>query len=301
MSLAQLVSFAPKFLYSQLFVRLPWPKSDFTGQTVIITGSNTGLGLEAARHIVRLGAAKVILAVRTVSKGEAAAIDILETTGAIKNVIEIWQLDLSSYASVKAFGSRIWSLNRLDAFIQNAGILTTNFSVVEGNESIITTNVVSATLLALLVLPKLRQTATRFNVRTRLSFNGSDLQYIAKFKEADSSGSLFDALNRKEGVDMNDRYPVSKLLLLYTVRELAARSPLTPESNVIITYFTPGACKTEIFRQEKGWLEAAAIQAFNTLVCRTVEVGSRTVVYSVDPGLGIEAHGAFLMDNAVAS
>ncbi|KAF2713326.1 NAD(P)-binding protein [Pleomassaria siparia CBS 279.74] len=299
MSIRQLASFVIHFLYSQIFVQFPYPSTDFTGQTIIITGSNTGLGLEAARHIVRLGAAKVILAVRSISKGEAAAADIFESTG--KNVVEIWQLDLSSYTSVIAFGSRIWSLNRLDAFIQNAGILTTNFSLAEDNESIITTNVVSTTMLALLVLPKLRQTAEEFNIRTRLSFNGSDLQYIARFKEAKRPGSLFDALNRKEDSNMSDRYPVSKLLLLYTVRELAARSPITPESNVIITYFTPGACRTEIHRQKASWLKRAALWAFNNCICRTAEVGSRTLVHSVDARLGINAHGAFLMNNVDAS
>jgi NAD(P)-dependent dehydrogenase (short-subunit alcohol dehydrogenase family) len=77
------------FLKSQLFFRLPYPTSNFGGQTVVVTGSNTGLGLEAARHIVRLGADKVILAVRNTSKGEAAAQDILASTKARKNVVEV--------------------------------------------------------------------------------------------------------------------------------------------------------------------------------------------------------------------
>jgi NAD(P)-dependent dehydrogenase (short-subunit alcohol dehydrogenase family) len=60
-------------LYSQLLVKIPEQTSDFSNQTVIVTGSNTGLGLEAARLLIRLNASKVILAVRTISKGEAAA------------------------------------------------------------------------------------------------------------------------------------------------------------------------------------------------------------------------------------
>jgi retinol dehydrogenase 12 len=55
-------------LYSQLLVKIPEQTSDFTNQTVIVTGSNTGLGLEAARLLLRLNASKVILAVRTISK-----------------------------------------------------------------------------------------------------------------------------------------------------------------------------------------------------------------------------------------
>ena len=45
-------------------------RPDFTGRTVIITGANTGIGFEAAVKFVQLGAKKVILACRTVSKGE---------------------------------------------------------------------------------------------------------------------------------------------------------------------------------------------------------------------------------------
>ena len=108
-----------KFLYSQLFVRLPYPKSDFSGQTVIVIGSNTGLGLEAARHIARLGASKIILACRVVSKGETAAADITKSEHLTKGSIEVWQLDLADFDSVKAFAKRVESLGRLDAFIQN--------------------------------------------------------------------------------------------------------------------------------------------------------------------------------------
>lgn len=47
-------------LYNQLFKIPAYPVASFVGQTVIVTGSNVGLGLEAARHFVRLDAAKVI-------------------------------------------------------------------------------------------------------------------------------------------------------------------------------------------------------------------------------------------------
>ncbi|ORY09689.1 hypothetical protein BCR34DRAFT_486925 [Clohesyomyces aquaticus] len=286
---------------SQLFVRLPYPTSDFSGQIVIITGSNTGLGLEAARHIVRLGAARVILAVRTISKGETAARDILQTTYAKKNIIEVWPLDLSNYESVKAFGARVQALDRLDAFIQNAGILTSHYTSAEDNEAHITVNVISAVLAGLLALPKLKETSRKFGVKARLAFVGSDLHYIAKFKEAETSGSLLDALSRKEGVNMGDRYSVSKLLLIYTVRELAARSPIDADSNVVIDCLTPGACKSDIFRDEQGWFAAVIQSVMISLVARTTEVGSRALVHGVKPDIEDGAHGAFLMDCKIAS
>ena len=59
---------ALKFLKEQLLTTLPYPQESAAGQTVIVTGANVGLGFEAARHFVRLGAAKVILAVRDQQK-----------------------------------------------------------------------------------------------------------------------------------------------------------------------------------------------------------------------------------------
>lgn len=44
----------PTFFKSQLLTKLPYPSKKFTGQTLIVTGSNVGIGLEAARHFVRL-------------------------------------------------------------------------------------------------------------------------------------------------------------------------------------------------------------------------------------------------------
>jgi hypothetical protein len=83
--------------HSQLFVQPTYPTRSFAGETVIITGSNVGLGKEAARHIARLGASKLILAVRNVSAGEEAKKDIENTINCGGSVIEVWQLDLASY------------------------------------------------------------------------------------------------------------------------------------------------------------------------------------------------------------
>jgi NAD(P)-dependent dehydrogenase (short-subunit alcohol dehydrogenase family) len=199
------LSFMPILLYSQLLVHIPYPTQSFAGQTIIVTGSNTGLGLEAARHFVRLGATKVILAVRTISKGEAAAENILASTKATKNTVEVWQLDLSDYESIKRFAKRVEGLERLDAVVQNAGIMQMTFKTIEGEEAHIRVNVVGAVLLGLLVLPKLRASAKAFNTRTRLSFVGSDMQYVAVMKETETDGSLFDVLNDEKKSDIGDR------------------------------------------------------------------------------------------------
>jgi retinol dehydrogenase-12 len=70
----------PLFIQPFRTLHLPAPDS-FKSQPVIITGSNTGIGLETAKHIVSLGAPKVILSVRSLSKGFAAKVSIESSTG----------------------------------------------------------------------------------------------------------------------------------------------------------------------------------------------------------------------------
>jgi retinol dehydrogenase 12 len=193
-----------KFLKDQLFFTPPDPTQDFTGQTVIVTGSNVGLGLEAARHITRLNAAKVILGVRDLRKGEEAKKSIEESTQRL-NVLDVWQLDLSSYDSVKNFAIKVQELERLDVVVENAGIATADYRRFEDNEATITINVVSTFLLALLILPKLQETATRFHVQPHLVIVSSEVHALTSFPERNSA-NIFETLNNKETARMNDRY-----------------------------------------------------------------------------------------------
>ena len=197
------------FPKSQLLAQIPEQTSSFAGQTVIVTGSNTGLGLEAARLVARLGANKVILACRTISKGEDAAANIIASLdGKVsKDNVEVWQFDISSYKSIKAFADRVQTLDRLDAVIQNAGIVTGEFKRLDesGEESVVTTNLTGPVLFALSVLPKLRESAKRTGSRGRLTFVGSDMQYVAQLKEAETRGSLYEALNDPKTANMPDR------------------------------------------------------------------------------------------------
>jgi retinol dehydrogenase 12 len=190
------------FLYSQLFVKLPTPTKDFSGQTIIVTGSNTGLGLEAARHLSSLNATLVILAVRNQAKGEAAKRSILASTGRAESSIEVWDLDMQSYDSIKAFCARANKLPRLDAVLENAGIMTKYFKLVAGYESTITTNIIGTFLLALGLLPKLKQSAAEYNMQPRLSVVASDLHFIAKFLEGQNK-DIFAALNDEKSSDMS--------------------------------------------------------------------------------------------------
>jgi NAD(P)-dependent dehydrogenase (short-subunit alcohol dehydrogenase family) len=151
---------------------IPVPGTSFAGQTVIITGSNTGLGLEAARHFVRLDAARVVLAVRSLSKGEDAKASIEASTNR-KNVVEVWQLDMADYSSIKSFAAKCSSLERLDVVIANAGILKTTFEESDGVEVTIKVNVIGTFLLSISLFSILRNSRRKTGQTPRLVVTSS--------------------------------------------------------------------------------------------------------------------------------
>ncbi|KAF1923397.1 retinol dehydrogenase 12 [Didymella exigua CBS 183.55] len=290
------MGFVTTILHSQFFVQPPVPSSSFSGQTVVVTGATSGLGYEAAKHILRLGASRLILAVRNVTKGKQAAEGISSALSLPPSSVDVWELDLGNFSSVKQFGERINTLDRLDAVVQNAGIMTTKFTLVEGCESQIAVNVISPVLLGYLVISKLQQSAAKTGSPGRLAFVGSDLQFIAPLKEKSTPKSLLAALNSEETADMSSRYGVSKLLLMWAVRDMAQRYPFSDQSDVLITCLTPGLCQSSIVRDEESWIVSILRRFAIGIIARSTEVGSRTLVHGVKPELGDECHGAFLMD-----
>jgi NAD(P)-dependent dehydrogenase (short-subunit alcohol dehydrogenase family) len=46
--------------------------ADLTGKVVLVLGANTGIGLEATKHFVKMGATRVILGARNSEKSERA-------------------------------------------------------------------------------------------------------------------------------------------------------------------------------------------------------------------------------------
>ncbi|KAF2681985.1 short chain dehydrogenase [Lentithecium fluviatile CBS 122367] len=279
-----------QFVYNQKFKTLPKPTTTHPNKTILITGSNVGLGKEAARHFTQLGASTVILAVRSLSKGEAAKADIEATTGR-RNVVQVRHLDMSSYESCIDFVEKIEKeVERLDVVVLNAGVARGEWEMMADDESTITVNVVSTFLLALSLLPKMKKTANRFNTRPTLTIVASEVHFWAKFPEKDApEGKIFTELStKKEGIDMANRYQVSKLLDVLCTRAMADRKA-AQAIPVTINTVNPGFCYSELSR-EGGW--TFKIMLF--LLGRTTEAGSRNLVYA--GSAGAETHGQYISD-----
>lgn len=258
---------------SCMFVKLPIPEGDLSQQTIIVTGSNQGLGFEASRHFLRLGVHRLIMAVRNMKKGEAARLELLKLTGREASTIEVWELDMDSYSSVKNFAARAETLPRLDALLANAGLATETFEMVEDNERTITVNVVSTFLLVMLLIPKLRESAQRYSTNTRISIVNSALHYIAPLSEiAGDSKDIFSHLNDEKTAQMSLRYPLSKLLVLFGVRALAERLS-KEEPLVILNAPNPSWCKSQLMREN----ESFGVRVGERFIARSTEMGSRAL------------------------
>jgi NAD(P)-dependent dehydrogenase (short-subunit alcohol dehydrogenase family) len=83
--------------------------------------TQVGLGFEAALKFAQCDADRVVLAVRSIAKGEQAQKEIERRTGR-KGCISVWKLDMADYASIQAFAKRAdTELDHLDIAVLNAG------------------------------------------------------------------------------------------------------------------------------------------------------------------------------------
>ncbi|WP_052864139.1 oxidoreductase [Streptomyces niger] len=127
----------------------PWtagrlPPQD--GRTVIITGANSGIGLETTRALARAGA-HVIMAVRDVERARALASQLPDT-------IELRPLDLADLASVHAFAASVD--HPCDILINNAGVANVPLRrTADGFETHFGTNHLGHFALNNLLLPRI--------------------------------------------------------------------------------------------------------------------------------------------------
>ncbi len=128
---------------------------DQTGRRIVVTGSNSGTGKEAATRLAAAGAS-VVLAVRTTAKGDAAAAEIRAAHP--RADVEVRELDLADLASVRRFADGIVGEDRpIDVLVNNAGVMAPpqRFETVDGFELQFGTNFLGPFALTNLLLPSL--------------------------------------------------------------------------------------------------------------------------------------------------
>ncbi|KAF7191744.1 putative oxidoreductase [Pseudocercospora fuligena] len=187
--------------------------SDLSGQVIIVTGGNAGLGLETVRQLAKHNPARLYLAGRSEQK-------VLEAIHALKEEqpnapISPLLIDLASFASVKA-AAKVFvdSESRLDILINNAGCMMLAPGLTEdGYEIQFGTNVLGPALFTQLLLPVLQKTA-EINSQTRVVNLSS-----ASEKMAPKHPYPFEQLKTTmENYHTTSRYTLSKLAVVhYTI------------------------------------------------------------------------------------
>ena len=244
--------------------------NSLTEKTAIITGANSGIGLETAKAFSRLGA-KVVMAVRNEEKGMRAREEIMN--GQSDARIEIIKLDLADLSSIHSFAEDVNSrFDSLDLLINNAGIMMPPLSQTkDGFELQLGSNHLGHFALTGLLLPLLAKTA------------GSRIVTVSS-RAHDRGNINFDNLDGSKGYKAKKFYNQSKLANLYFALELNKRLKISGLPVLSIACH-PGISVTNIFKF--GNLSAPLF--FRNIANRFLqppELGALPTIYAAtDPSL----------------
>jgi NAD(P)-dependent dehydrogenase (short-subunit alcohol dehydrogenase family) len=233
------------------------------GKTMLVTGCNSGLGLETMR-VLALRGAKVVGTARTIEKAQAACASV--TGEAVPLACE-----LSDPASVRACVASVEAAGiRLDAMICNAGIMgLPKLQRVHGYEAQFFTNHIGHFILVTGLLGQLTEAG-------RVVMLSSTAHTRAK-----QGGIEFDNLDGGKGYDPWRFYGQSKFANLLFAKELARRLAGTQRTANAVH---PGVIRTNLIRHNPVLNLAAAV--FSPLVLKTVAQGAATQVYvATNPAL----------------
>lgn len=248
------------------------------GKTVIVTGSNAGIGKETAKELARRGA-RVILACRNMDRAKKAAHDIYLDTG---ETVIVKQLDLCSFKSIRAFAEDVVKTEpRLDVLVNNAGNIPDHLTFTEdGYEVGMQSNYLGHFLLTILLTDLLKRSAPSrvINLSSVLHHFGTTwrLEDQAKGKSAWWTPLLV--------------YCNTKMAMLVITKALARR--FKPHG-VTVNAVHPGAIHTGIAGEKR--LIAYVFGLIVTFYGKTPWEGAQTTVYAAvddrfatDTGLYLE-------------
>jgi NAD(P)-dependent dehydrogenase (short-subunit alcohol dehydrogenase family) len=258
----------------------PWTAANvpnLTGRSVIVTGSNSGLGFETALQLARHGAT-VTLAVRDQTKGDQAASAMRANAPGIE--VHVGRLDVSDLDSVRTF-AKAWSSEHpqgLDLLINNAGIMATpQRKSAQGFEMQLATNHLGHFALTGLLFPAL------VAVPNSRVVNVSSLAHrmVKGFNFQDPMGTK---KYRAWGA-----YGQSKLANLLFTTEFSRRLELGDYSVGAVAAH-PGFSATNLqgaaSKMRGNSLEFRVTQLMNSVIAQSAEMGALPILFAATaPGL----------------
>jgi NAD(P)-dependent dehydrogenase (short-subunit alcohol dehydrogenase family) len=230
------------------------------GKVCVITGATSGIGLEAAERLAKLGA-RLVLVGRDRARGDAALRRLQQSAPGA--AVRIHYADLSRMTEVKRVATEIRDTEpRIDVLINNAGAMFASRHVTgEGLELTFALNHMAYFILTNILLDRLREAAPSRIVSTAsIAHRGQDLD--------------FADLQSGHGYRAMKVYGRSKLANILFTRELARRLTGT---GVTANCLHPGFVATR-FGSGNGLLTRIGVR-IAMLGAITVEKGAETMVY----------------------
>ncbi|OAA55855.1 NAD(P)-binding domain protein [Niveomyces insectorum RCEF 264] len=284
--------FPNQFIRNQFLTKHKTPPktTDLSGQVMIVTGSNTGLGLECAAQLLSYKLSHLIMAVRSTDKGEAATVPLRRQYP--HATILVWPLDMTSYDSIRAFVALVdKDLARLDVAILNAGMGFRGFHLVPstGHEETVQVNYLSTMLLTILLLPVMKRKSPASGTRGRITISTAMLSAGAKFANKHAV-PLLPSFDHEAVFDPRDIYATSKLLGQLALWKL---TDIVSADDVVVNMVEPGFIKgTELHRALTGG-GRVFMNLFKAAAGRTTKVGA-TAYIDAAVVKGKETHGCIL-------
>ena len=235
---------------------MAWSEADIpdqSGRIALVTGANSGLGLETARALAQ-GGATVLLACRQRSRGEAVRQQLLPLARAGLEVID---LDLADLASVAAAASQVQrEFGRLDLLINNAGVMAPPRRLSrDGYELQFAVNHLGHFALTTALLPLLKQQSG-----ARVVTVSSGAHYFGRI--------AFDDLQGERRYDPWTAYGQSKLANVMMALQLQEQLVAAGSSTLSIAAH-PGLARTNLqpssVAAKGSWIEGLAYRLLDPL------------------------------------
>lgn len=288
----------PKIFFKHQIQPNPKPSLDLSsaaGATAIVTGANAGIGLECAQLLLSLNISNLILAVRTISKGEEAAAPLRAAFPQAK--IEVWPLDMNSYDSINAFARQCGTLARLDIVILSAGIMNMDLQVntSTAHEEMFQVNYLSTALLAISMLPLLKRRTTPSGPPGRLTLVASGAALIADFSKHDATQIIktFDPPSPTwTSAQAKSQYDATKALVLMMALKL---SEIVSAEEVVVNVVDPSFAPGTNFFRGLPFAVRLLLRPLTALLGTTVNNAAWRYVDAA-VSRGAESHGSFISD-----
>lgn len=283
-------------IFKTKWITPPQPTTaDYTGRSIIVTGATSGIGKEAVYKFAALGASKVIIAARDLKKGASTKNELAKRLGR-DDQLEVWELDMMSYGSVIAFSERAQALEHLDVAILNAGLRRSTYYVGEhGWEEDLQVNTLSSVLLAVLLVPKLKQSRASTGKVPILEFVNSGLHQSAVVpSEVRQQHNILEYYNDPKNFKEGSQYKFSKVFLMYATNRLASE---ISSADIVITSICPGVVRTDLGRDHyfPGVYVLAAVLVF--LFMLSPSQGANTILSGTTQGESV--HGRFWKNDRI--